>query len=115
MSNQFKYSRAETEQIFQLLQQGKQEIPTNKKKKFANLEKQNGKFYIGNKQIIFQEDLQTFIHEFYDMPEYGFCGRDRLFDKIYREYLGVSRRAVETYLRNSQMREFFLARVNNTS
>ena len=101
MSNQFKYSRAETEQIFQLIQ-NKQEIPTSKKKKFTNLEKRDGKFYIGEKQIIFQEDLQDFIHGFYDDPETGFAGRDRLYDKIYREYLGVSRRAVETYLRNSQ-------------
>ena len=101
MSNQFKYSRAETEQIFQLLQQGR-EIPTSIKKKFTNLEKRDGKFYIGAKQIIFQEDLQTFIHEFYDNPMTCLIGRGRLFDKIYRKYLGVSRRAVEEYLRNSQ-------------
>ena len=82
--------------------QNKQEIPTSKKKKFPNLEKRDGKFYIDAKQIIFQEDLQTFIHEFYDDPLSGYAGRDRLFEKIYREHLGVSRRAVETYLRNSQ-------------
>ena len=101
MSNQFKYSRAETEQILRLIQ-NKQEIPTNKKKKFSNLEKQDGKFYIGNKQIIFQEEAQKFIHEFYDSPKTGLLGRDRLFEKIYRENLGVSRRMIEEYLRNSQ-------------
>ena len=101
MSNQFKYSRAETEQIFRLIQTN-QEIPTNKKKKFANIEKRNGKFYIENKQIIFQEEAQKFIHEFYDSPDTGLLGRDRLFEKIYRENLGVSRRMIEEYLRNSQ-------------
>jgi hypothetical protein len=69
---------------------------------FAGLQKRGQKYYIGEKEVIPKEQVKDFLREYYDDPETGFVGRDRLFAKIYQGYIGVSKLAVQSFLSNSE-------------
>ena len=71
-------------------------------KKFAGLQKRKGKFYKNDKEIIPAERVQEFLVAYYDNPETGFVGRDRLHAKIYQSYLGISKEKVSSFLKNNQ-------------
>lgn len=68
--------------------------------KIPGLTSRGGKYYLGGKQVIAREDVQGFLRAFYDAPETGFAGRDRMWMRIYREYYGISRRDVAGFLAN---------------
>lgn len=91
--NEFKYSKAETENAFK---------NGSNHTKFRNLTKKGDNFFIGGKQIIFAENTLTFLTELYDNPEMGFVGAYKLHQKIYPYFLGISRRDVETFLKNNE-------------
>ena len=71
-------------------------------KKFRGLTKKGGKYFIGSKQLIPQEDIPAFLKSYYDDPSTGFIGRDRMFSKIYKSYLGISKSDVMSFLRNNE-------------
>jgi hypothetical protein len=88
---QFKYSREELENAV---------ATKSTAKKFANLTKRGTDFYIGKKKVIPTEEHQEWLRAFYDDPETGMRGRDALFAKIYADYAGISRRDIESWLKN---------------
>jgi transposase InsO family protein len=69
-------------------------------KKFAGLTKKGDDFYIGTKKVIPAEQIDEWLAKFYDDPETGFQGRDRMFAKIFADYAGISRRDIAKFLSN---------------
>lgn len=66
------------------------------------LRKEGADYYLGDKKVIPAEDVQEFLKRFYDNPETGMRGRDSLYAKISREYVGISRRTVAAFLANQE-------------
>jgi hypothetical protein len=91
MSSQYKYTREELE---------KAASAGSTAKKFTNLAKKGDKFFIGEKKVIPVEGHSEFLKGFYDNPETGFQGRDRMFAKIVQDYVGISRRDIAKFLSN---------------
>jgi transposase InsO family protein len=89
MSSQYKYTREELEKA-----------GGSKAKKYINLTKKGDEFFIGDQKIIPVEDHPEFLKGFYDNPETGFQGRDRMFAKIAQDYVGISRRDIAKFLSN---------------
>jgi hypothetical protein len=89
MSSQYKYTRKELEKA-----------GGSKAKKYINLTKKGGEFFISNKKIIPVEDHLEFLKGFYDNPETGFQGHDRMFAKIAQDYVGISRQDIAKFLSN---------------
>ena len=71
-------------------------------KKYIGLEKRKGKYFIGAKEIIPVERVQNFLISYYDDPATGFTGRDRMHNRIYQSYLGISKEKVANFLKNNQ-------------
>jgi hypothetical protein len=80
MSSQYKYTHEELEKV-----------GGSKAKKYTNLTKKGNKFFISNKKVIPVEDHPEFLKGFYNNPETGFQGRNRMFAKIAQDYIGISR------------------------
>lgn len=89
--DQFKYSKVATAAAVSA---------KSKEKKYQFVKKVGDKYFINGKEIIFTEDKEEFLSSFYDNPETGFQGRDRMFAKIYAKYAGISRRDVMEFLKN---------------
>eukprot|EP01127_Copromyxa_protea_P007274 TRINITY_DN171_c0_g1_i11.p1 TRINITY_DN171_c0_g1~~TRINITY_DN171_c0_g1_i11.p1 ORF type:complete len:157 (-),score=13.86 TRINITY_DN171_c0_g1_i11:726-1196(-) len=89
MSTNPKYTRKEL-----------RDYKTSKAKKFKGVTKRGEKYYQGVREIIPAEDMKEFLVEYYDNPETGYCGRDRLYAKIAEKYAGISRRDVASFLQN---------------
>jgi hypothetical protein len=89
MSSQYKYTREELEKA-----------GGSKAKKYINLTKKGDEFFIGDKKVIPVEDHSEFLRNYYDNPETGMKGRDALFAKISLEYVGISRRDIQSWLKN---------------
>src|SRR5947209_2928940 len=56
-------------------------------------------------EIIFEEDAMRFLRDYFDNPATGYKGRDRLYDTIKQEFIGVSKRAVENFLKNLETQQ----------
>jgi transposase InsO family protein len=91
MSSQYKYTRKELEKAVET---------KSTAKKFTNLTKKDNDFFIGEKKVIPVEEHSEWLARYYDNPETGMRGRDALFAKISREYVGISRRDIESWLKN---------------
>lgn len=91
MSSQYKYTHQELEDTVKT---------GSTHKKFVGLTKKDGEYYLEDKQIRPKEEHQEFLKGFYDSPETGFQGRDRMFAKIVRDYVGISRRDIAKFLSN---------------
>lgn len=75
----------------------KSKLPDNKK-----LRREGDNYYLGDKKVIPAEEVDAFLKSYYDDPTTGLRGRDGLYSKISREYVGVSRRAVANFLANQE-------------
>jgi hypothetical protein len=51
-----------------------------------------------SRQVIPVEKISETLDKFYNDPAVGFCGRDRLFDKVQNVTVGISKRDIESYL-----------------
>jgi transposase InsO family protein len=89
MSSQYKYIHKELEKA-----------GGSKAKKYINLTKKGNEFFIGDKKVIPVEDHPEFLKGFYDNPETGFQGRDRMFAKIAQDCVEISRRDIAKFLSN---------------
>jgi hypothetical protein len=91
MSNQFKYNRDELEKVYE---------SKTTLKKFTNLTKKGNEFFIGDKKIVLVEEHSKFLKRYYDNPETGFKGRDRLASFIAQDYIVISRWDIAKWLSN---------------
>ncbi len=66
------------------------------------LKRKGSSYYLGDKKVIPEEDVQQFLIEYYDNPATGMRGRDALYNKISAEYVGISRRRVAEFLANQE-------------
>ena len=66
------------------------------------LHREGSDYYLGDKKVIPTEDVQAFLKRYYDDPATGMRGRDSLYAKISREYVGISRRTVAAFLANQE-------------
>jgi hypothetical protein len=89
MSLQYKYTHEELEKV-----------GGSKAKKYINLTKKGDEFFIGDKKVIPVEDHPEFLKGFYDNPEIGFQGHDRMFAKITQDYIGISCQDIAKFLSN---------------
>ena len=69
-------------------------------KKWNEFRKIQNKYFVNNKQIVFKEEINDFLIDFYNDPKTGYQGRDKLFSKIQNDYIGISRRDVLNFLNN---------------
>jgi hypothetical protein len=81
VSNQFKYNRDELERAYE---------SKSAFKKFTNLTKKGKEFFIGEKKIVPVVEHSKFLKRYYNNPETGFKGRDRLASFIVQDYIGIS-------------------------
>ena len=64
----------------------------------------------GTKKIIFKEDIQQFLNNIYNNPQYGYVGRDKLFSKLKEQYINVSVRDVNGFLQNLETNQINIAK-----
>eukprot|EP01130_Rhizamoeba_saxonica_P017872 TRINITY_DN8782_c0_g1_i1.p1 TRINITY_DN8782_c0_g1~~TRINITY_DN8782_c0_g1_i1.p1 ORF type:complete len:373 (-),score=49.97 TRINITY_DN8782_c0_g1_i1:67-1185(-) len=117
MSNRFKYKKSEKQDGINYLQQ--RVIPDRFKTKRDRdrFEKKWSAFKYfpradefwtikGNKQLIFREDLKGVLkHDVYDEPRIGLVGRDKLFYRVKKDYVGISRKDVSEFLKNHETQQ----------
>jgi transposase InsO family protein len=65
---------------------------------------QDKQLHVDGKQVVAIEDVPAVIKSFDDNPRYG-GGRDRLYEHIAREKVGITRRAVMDYISNSEVHQ----------
>ena len=61
----------------------------------------DGKLYNGRLEVVPFEDRNTIVQSYYTNPTYS-GGRDRLYEHLSEKYAGISRRAVASFLKNSE-------------
>jgi transposase InsO family protein len=83
-------------------------------KSVPGLSKRGDKYYVGDKEVVPAEEVQSFLRSYYDDPATGFIGRDRLFAKVFVTHLGISKRDVEAFLRNNETSQVHSAPKNVT-
>ena len=86
----------------------------NKPSHYDLLQKKGNAYYIGDKQVVFQEDINDFITNYYeniDNPA-AFRGALAIYKAISSEYIGVSRRDIEATLKNMENNQVFIPAKN---
>ena len=98
MSNYYTYKKNDVETSWRKYNNN-EEI---NEKKYPNFTKNENKYFVDGKEIIFYEDAKDFIQSYYDDPVTGFKGRDRLYANIYEKYIGITKSMVVDFLNNSE-------------
>jgi len=56
--------------------------------------------YIGHKQIISNESVQSFLERYFDDPAHIVTGQQRLYKTLQKKYIGITQRHVNDFLIN---------------
>ena len=82
----------------------------NFKKKWEGITYTKNKYMKNTKEIIFKEDIQQFLNNIYNNPQYGYVVRDKLFSKLKEQYINVSVRDVNKFLQNLKTNQIYIAK-----
>lgn len=60
----------------------------------------------GDRQLVFKEDVKDVLrHDIYDEPRQGLVGRDKLFYRAKKDYVGISRKDVSDFLKHHETQQ----------
>ena len=70
------------------------------KRRYDNASIEDGKLYVDGKQVVYQEDIPETLNELYENPRIGLIGRDKFYNKIRQDMIGISKRDIQSFINN---------------